>query len=545
MNEEIKKEVKTLTPFRRFCMTIGELPTSYIETMTYYEMLMWFTKYLSETVIPAVNNNAEAVTELQALFVVLQNYVNDYFDNLDIQTEVDNKLDEMAESGELAEIIAQYLEVASVLGFDTKASLKSADNLVNGSIVRTLGETTYNDGKGSYYKIRTITSSDVIDDNNILALANFPTLIAEKIIDYYLNKLDNDLNNKINQIEIFQNRKYLFVGDSYATGYQGENVDPIEGYFTKVKNKFNLNAQIIAHNGSGFLGMNNNNKWITWLTNETIPNKETFTDVIICGGMNDSDNSTDLRNAMEECINYIKNNFPNALIHIGCVGRYKEGTNAQLERVRKVDRLYKIIATQNGCKYIDGSFLLLHHRDWYISTDNIHPNTSGESQLAYGIEQYLINGEIVDFCDITSAFDYKTDTITPATGVTMTPYIYSSIDKNTCTLFFSGDITFTTHVNMSNLTDVIIGKLSSSYICSSSNNQGISEFVTGYVYSVNTINNSHFVKVSARLYNDSYNNLHLKFFTVKDDGNILNNIEISQFSMPYGTLRLSCDSRMC
>ena len=92
MNEEIKKEVKTLTPFRRFCMTIGELPTSYIETMSYYEMLMWFTKYLSETVIPAVNNNAEAVTELQALFVELQNYVNDYFDNLDIQTEVDNKL---------------------------------------------------------------------------------------------------------------------------------------------------------------------------------------------------------------------------------------------------------------------------------------------------------------------------------------------------------------------------------------------------------------------------------------------------------------------
>ena len=181
MNEEIKTNVKTLTPFRRFCMTIGELPTSYIETMSYYEMLMWFTKYLSDTVIPAINNNADAVTELQNLFKELQEYVNDYFDNLDIQTEVDNKLDEMAESGELAEIIAQYLEVASVLGFDTKADLKSADNLVNGSIAKTIGESTYNDGKGSFYKIRTITSGDTIDDNNILALANFPTLIAEKL----------------------------------------------------------------------------------------------------------------------------------------------------------------------------------------------------------------------------------------------------------------------------------------------------------------------------------------------------------------------------
>lgn len=206
MNDKPTKEVKTLPVITKFIMTIGELPTSYLMSMTYLEQVTWLCNYLEKTVIPALNQNAQAVKELQELYELLRTYVNEYFDNLDIQTEVNNKLDEMAESGELAEIIAQYLEVASVLGFDTKASLKSADNLVNGSITRTLGETTYNDGKGSYYKIRTLTSGDVIDDNNILALANFPTLIAEKINNKYLTfeTIENttEINSKFKNINV-------------------------------------------------------------------------------------------------------------------------------------------------------------------------------------------------------------------------------------------------------------------------------------------------------------------------------------------------------
>lgn len=109
MNDNIQREVITLPPFKRFCMTIGELPSSYVETMTYYEMVLWFTKYLGDTIIPTVNNNAEAVTELQNLFVELQTYVNNYFDNLDVQEEINNKLDVMAEDGTLEEIINQEI----------------------------------------------------------------------------------------------------------------------------------------------------------------------------------------------------------------------------------------------------------------------------------------------------------------------------------------------------------------------------------------------------------------------------------------------------
>lgn len=62
------KNIETLTPFKRMCVTIGNLPTSFVESMSYYECLCWLVDYLENTVIPTINNNAEAVIELQDSF---------------------------------------------------------------------------------------------------------------------------------------------------------------------------------------------------------------------------------------------------------------------------------------------------------------------------------------------------------------------------------------------------------------------------------------------------------------------------------------------
>lgn len=110
MNDQPNVNVEHASPFKNFCITIGELPTSYLESMSYYEMLVWLTKYLQDTVIPTVNNNADAVSELQTLFVQLENYVNNYFENLNVQEEINNKLDNMAESGQLTNLIKSYID---------------------------------------------------------------------------------------------------------------------------------------------------------------------------------------------------------------------------------------------------------------------------------------------------------------------------------------------------------------------------------------------------------------------------------------------------
>lgn len=110
MHGEINSTINVLPPFKYFCQTIGELPSSYLESMTYYETMVWLCNYLGETIIPTVNNTGDAVTELQGLYIQLQDYVNTYFDNLDVQEEINNKLDDMANDGSLSRLLAPFFQ---------------------------------------------------------------------------------------------------------------------------------------------------------------------------------------------------------------------------------------------------------------------------------------------------------------------------------------------------------------------------------------------------------------------------------------------------
>lgn len=161
-----------LRPFTRFCMSIGAVPSSYLAGLTIEEQLLWFCSYLEKQVIPAVNNNGEAVEELQNLFTELQTYVTNYFDNLDVQEEINNKLDEMAESGELAEAVSQILDLNPIITFDNVEDMKESENLNEGVIIQTLNYGD-NDKNGSIYKIVTDTNNQLIaDDINIINVGN-------------------------------------------------------------------------------------------------------------------------------------------------------------------------------------------------------------------------------------------------------------------------------------------------------------------------------------------------------------------------------------
>lgn len=179
------------------------IPLAFDESMSYYETLCGLLHYLKNTIIPTVNNNADAVSELQSLYEQLRSYVDNYFTNLDVQEEINNKLDQMVIDGTLPEIVASYLNSKAVFGFDNVESMKSATNLINGSYAKTLGYYSINDNGGAFYKIRKITNDDTVDEKILIAL-NDNTLVAELIIEEEMNIVQFGFNNNddLNDINI-------------------------------------------------------------------------------------------------------------------------------------------------------------------------------------------------------------------------------------------------------------------------------------------------------------------------------------------------------
>ena len=163
------------------CADWGLIPTSFRQGMTWEEQVLWLMKFLNDTVIPTLNSVIDDESDLSKAFDDLKSYVDNYFDNLDVQEEIDNKLDEMADDGTLAEIISAYINLRSLLVYNTVADMKLAENLADGAYVSTYGYTAMGDGGAANYKVRTITNEDVVDEMTLIALAD-ETLVAELVV---------------------------------------------------------------------------------------------------------------------------------------------------------------------------------------------------------------------------------------------------------------------------------------------------------------------------------------------------------------------------
>lgn len=157
-----------LSPFKWFCLQNFPFIEADFDALTNYELMCKVYEYVSKI---ATKTN-ELGEEVEALA--------HYIENLDIQDEVDKKLDEMAESGELAEIMAGYLNQRAIFSFNSVSAMKSAENLVGGSYAETYGYYEPGDMGNSRYLIREITNQDTPNDMDIIAIGD-GNLVAEFI----------------------------------------------------------------------------------------------------------------------------------------------------------------------------------------------------------------------------------------------------------------------------------------------------------------------------------------------------------------------------
>lgn len=428
------KDVKPLRPFQLWALQNFPFIEADFDVLTNYEMMCKIVEYLNN-VIDNANKQNEVISDVVTLADNLKDYVDNYFENLDIQTEINNKLDDMAESGQLTEIIAQYLELAGILAFNTKSDLKNADNLINGSITRTLGTTTYNDGYGYFYKIRDILNTDVIDDDNLLALTNFPLLVAEKIPDTTINNLltdvsniqldvtnlQTDVTNLENEVYKLNGKKIQIFGDSISDPNLLSNC-----WANFLEDK----GAVVTNRSVSGMRISQTDGWADLVDDIT---GDYDINIVFCG-VNDSSSNVEIGDkysndnttfcgAVDHLFGTIANKWPNAINYVilPIKTSYEKGYNiGEL-------KLYDYILYLYAQKY---NFLVMNlyrtapmlnpgvtvYKNLY-QTDGLHPTAAYQPILAQTIINYLeyqksdsMGSEIIDVTNCLTrggTFSYK------------------------------------------------------------------------------------------------------------------------------------------
>ena len=201
MKDKKNFDYKRLRPFKWFILENFPFLEDSIDVLTNYQLFCKLGEMYNKE-IDAINTLGIQVEGL-----------TDWYDNLDIQEEVNKKLDEMAESGELGEAIAQILNLNPVITFENVDAMKSSENLTDGEVIQTLNYGN-NDKNGSIYKI--VTDEDnvlVADDINIIDVGD--DLKAIKYSNFY-NSTDPLPTNYIKN-------DYAFIMAFNSANFQLEN----------------------------------------------------------------------------------------------------------------------------------------------------------------------------------------------------------------------------------------------------------------------------------------------------------------------------------
>lgn len=456
------EKAKNVPPFVLWCT--ATIPTAFDDSMSYYEALCALNKWIQDNIIGVVNNNADILKDYIKMVDDLKKYVENYFENLDVQEEINNKLDEMAEGGQLAGIIAQFLEMSPVFAYGTISQMANADNLSNGCIARVLGNTVASNGDGAYYMIRTRIESDDPDGVNLVAIGE--TLVGVRVQDATAISLQEQIDELREPV-----KKYLFVGDSYADGYTPDGT--VTAWQTIVKQKLGLSdAQFVTTHQGGF-GFGRAAEYNYYTLISALSDDPDITDIVIGGSYNDhTSTEVDITSGIANVRNLCRTKFPNAKLHIAFIGWSKNAT-------AKTNLQGTYLYYKNGCDaYPDIDFMkntqyALHGYFTMFSSDGIHPNLNGETAIANAIVDCLNDGSANVYIRVNNIG------ITPIDGGSFsgTWSGRTLIDNETTTFTFNGNqgtMNFSVAPTLSGKTPLKIGDLNtgvivgdSTYACSS------------------------------------------------------------------------------
>lgn len=256
-----QNDYTNLTPFKTWLVNqintwgINNFPflESDFDKLSNYGMMMKLMKAMND-VIGNQNLVESDMSNLFNAFTELQNYINNYFDNLDVQDEINNKLDEMTESGELLNMIKGYVDPfineqnSKITHIENKVDAVVTGSPLVASSVSEMTDTTRiyvntTDGYWYYYNGEEWVQGGIYqatgDSENYIyqtKLTNFGNYETNKYVDYTNGNTYNLNNNYASDyIEVMKESKIIIgnfttiTADSRGLAFYDENKTFISG----------------------------------------------------------------------------------------------------------------------------------------------------------------------------------------------------------------------------------------------------------------------------------------------------------------------------
>lgn len=159
MSNNLNFDYKNLTPFKWFILENFPFIEDSIDTLTNYGLFCKLGEEINKNrdSINLIGENEETLTNA---FNALHDYVDNYFNNLDVQEEINNKLDQLAADGTLEELLGDY---ADPYIEEQNARITNLSNDVNSRIANIETEVsrlTSGSPSGVYATVAALTAAD-------------------------------------------------------------------------------------------------------------------------------------------------------------------------------------------------------------------------------------------------------------------------------------------------------------------------------------------------------------------------------------------------
>lgn len=333
------EKAPNVPPFVRF--VASSIPCVFDDSLSYYEALCALWKWLQDNVVTVINNNAtvtenyiedtdDKISELTHFTEEIKNYVDNYFNNLDVQSEINNKLDAMVLDGTMDTIINQEIfgQINSDIA-DMKIDIQDLQTEVSGA----------ND------KVLFIGDSYLVGYNGSTNVNSW---------GYYFKQAAG-LDNTNSKILAESGAGFVKEG-----GQDHTFLTLLQANIDNITNKDDYKNIIV---GAG-------------------PNDQSHATV------------AELTTAIGNFATYAKEQFPNAKIYVGVIGGIKNvgtSTLASREKIWSITNQAVKASAQYGVNYLSGVNQVAHDYTNYGS-DGIHFSQDGYQKLGYAMYESWSNG---------------------------------------------------------------------------------------------------------------------------------------------------------